>query len=789
MSDHPRSRGWRAMLAALVAGSVAVATAATAHAFPTHTEVSDSFDRSALGASWGTGSFASAIGAPTLGSNRLQFPSTWASAHYAASTFGGTQEAYVLKRSPGFIGVTACVQSPGLSGSGFAVIANGSGTLTIARFSGGTRTDLVADVPAGGLTTWDSVGIRVAAGTVSAYAKKGTGAWQLAASTTHAAAASCSGHVGVVGQGVSADDFRGGGTASGPADTTPPSVSVTQPAAGATVSGTVALTAAASDDSGVVAGVRFQVDGQDVGAEDTVAPWSTSWATGGVANGTHSIRAIARDAAGNQTTSAPVAVTVSNQVASPEEDVSTAQGFADSIGVNTHFAYGNDVYCRDFTKAAQRLAEAKLRQIRETVSSLSGFDGTCALTVSDPLDTGKTVQAMFTELATTYDVRTQLVLNTLNHDQRNVANALTSLGTGAVDGTDDLLDRARILHQSGALRAVEGPNEYDTKEPTTANWCVAWNLCSPAAWSSYTYPWREKLRPYNETFYSRVRAVPALDGVPVTLSSFARGFDHVQMTNSGLKEQNDSSRAYLRLNGGASYDPVPFLDEANSHYYFGAGTPEATAAGWMDDAKGLAGPAKPALVTETGYNDHLPDQRGMTPAAAARYLPRLLFTLRNEGAKAVFLYQLADTIAASSEAENSFGLLDASMNPKPAYQALKRLLLALQDPTGAYTAAQQPQIGVQAGGADVRTSVLKRRNGAWDVAIWRPVPVFDDAANADLVVPPISATVTFPAGFTARTMTPSKDLGQAPAWSGATGAPLNLALDGELVLVRLTPSS
>ena len=44
------------------------------------------------------------------------------------------------------------------------------------------------------------------------------------------------------------------------ADTTPPTVSVTAPAAGATVSGSVTVSAGASDNTGV-AGVQFKVDG------------------------------------------------------------------------------------------------------------------------------------------------------------------------------------------------------------------------------------------------------------------------------------------------------------------------------------------------------------------------------------------------------------------------------------------------------------------------------------------------------------------------------------------------
>ncbi len=99
------------------------------------------------------------------------------------------------------------------------------------------------------------------------------------------------------------------------ADTTAPTVAISAPAAGATVSGTsVTIAATAADNVGVV-GVQFKVDGVNVGAEDTASAYSQVWNTTGVANGTHTLTAVARDAAGNTTTSAAVTVMVSNAVA------------------------------------------------------------------------------------------------------------------------------------------------------------------------------------------------------------------------------------------------------------------------------------------------------------------------------------------------------------------------------------------------------------------------------------------------------------------------------------------
>jgi hypothetical protein len=94
------------------------------------------------------------------------------------------------------------------------------------------------------------------------------------------------------------------------ADTTPPTVSITSPANGATVGGTITILASASDNVGV-ASVQILVDGAPLGAKDTTSPYSAQWNTASVSNGSHTIAAQAWDLAGNTATSSNVVVTVS----------------------------------------------------------------------------------------------------------------------------------------------------------------------------------------------------------------------------------------------------------------------------------------------------------------------------------------------------------------------------------------------------------------------------------------------------------------------------------------------
>jgi len=93
-------------------------------------------------------------------------------------------------------------------------------------------------------------------------------------------------------------------------DTAAPTVSLASPAAGSTVDGMVTVAATATDDVEVV-GVQFLVDGAPLGDEDHVAPYELAWNAVTAANGPHTLAAVARDAAGHETT-ASIEVSVQN---------------------------------------------------------------------------------------------------------------------------------------------------------------------------------------------------------------------------------------------------------------------------------------------------------------------------------------------------------------------------------------------------------------------------------------------------------------------------------------------
>lgn len=104
--------------------------------------------------------------------------------------------------------------------------------------------------------------------------------------------------------------FGGNGSCGG--SDASPTVSISSPADGATVSGTTAITADASDDNGV-SQVEFFIDGNSVGVDTNGGDgWSIAWDTTTASNSSHTLTATATDAVGNAATSPSVTVTVDN---------------------------------------------------------------------------------------------------------------------------------------------------------------------------------------------------------------------------------------------------------------------------------------------------------------------------------------------------------------------------------------------------------------------------------------------------------------------------------------------
>jgi hypothetical protein len=122
-----------------------------------------------------------------------------------------------------------------------------------------------------------------------------------------------------------------------PPDTTPPTLTITAPAAGAQLTGTATVTVTASDAGSGVAAVQLQVDGVPYGTGVTRSPYTFSLDTSKFGSGSHTLTASASDLANNVGSSSPVSVSFSNSTSGNPNKFGMWSGpvFLPAVAVNS----------------------------------------------------------------------------------------------------------------------------------------------------------------------------------------------------------------------------------------------------------------------------------------------------------------------------------------------------------------------------------------------------------------------------------------------------------------------
>jgi hypothetical protein len=225
----------------------------------------------------------------------------------------------------------------------------------------------------------------------------------------------------------------------GPPDTTAPTVSVTAPTAGATISGNVTLTANASDNIGVNS-VQFKVDGNNVNSAVTTSPYTTAWDSVAIANGTHTITAVATDTSNNTTTSSSVSVTVNNIPDTTAPTVSLTAPTAGSI------VSGSSVTVS--ANASDNVGVAGV-QFKLEGANLSSEDTTSPYSIA--WDTLTASNGTHTITATARDRAGNITTSSaVSVTVSNTAANLT-MGFTGVGATDDTGNGGQILAQQATL--------------------------------------------------------------------------------------------------------------------------------------------------------------------------------------------------------------------------------------------------------------------------------------------------------------------------------------------------
>lgn len=250
---------------------------------------------------------------------------------------------------------------------------------------------------------------------------------------------------------------------------TPPTISITAPAQGATfaVGNTVSITANAADANGSVTQVEFFVNGSSVGVDNT-SPYSVNWtATAGQKN----LTAVATDNAGATTTSSVVSITVSAPNTPPTVSITAPTGGAT-------FTVGNTVAI----SATAADADGTVSQVQFFVNGVSvGTDNTSPYSVNWTATAGqKNLTAVATDNggATTTSSVVSITVGAANTPP---VVSLTAPTAGAVViGGNAISIAATASDADGSVAQVEFfVGGVSVGVDNTAPYSVSWTSASP----------------------------------------------------------------------------------------------------------------------------------------------------------------------------------------------------------------------------------------------------------------------------------------------------------------------
>lgn len=243
----------------------------------------------------------------------------------------------------------------------------------------------------------------------------------------------------------------------------PPTAALTAPAAGATVSGTVVISASAQDDVGV-AEVRFYVGATLVGT-DTTSPYSVSWNSASVGNGPYTVQATAVDTL-NQSGSDSRSITVSNVVDLPPTVSITSPAAGSSVSGTVSFA----------ATASDDIGVSTVSFYVD--GALVSTDGTAPYSYA--WDTTTYSNGSHTLRATAWDTASQTATQTLSVTVSNPPRFLSAYSNMTVaasfNGWNPALNNMSLVsnYTWRAVLPINSSKSVQMKFAANGNWTVNW---------------------------------------------------------------------------------------------------------------------------------------------------------------------------------------------------------------------------------------------------------------------------------------------------------------------------
>jgi hypothetical protein len=236
-----------------------------------------------------------------------------------------------------------------------------------------------------------------------------------------------------------------------------------------------------------------------------------------------------------------------------------------------------------------------------------------------------------------------------------------------------------------------------------------------------------------------------------------------------------------------------FCDAVAIHAYAQHGedpetsAPYASLSWYLQNMRDGFKPGAPVMVTETGYNNLVrAGGGGVSEAAAAIYLPRLLLNNFAAGIRRTFLYELLDEGLDPNEPEQHWGLVRYDGARKPAFHAISALLGAFQDTAEGSNFFAGETVRAALRGAPPLSKLLQfqKADGTMILAVWRAIGCWDAARAVEtgVALQPLTVALDRPVSHAAF-MVPN----DGTAWTdiAISAGEFVIPVGAKLVLVRL----
>ena len=377
-------------------------------------------------------------------------------------------------------------------------------------------------------------------------------------------------------------------------------------------------------------------------------------------------------------------VCITTAVACAEIPAQPADRFVDSIGVCTHWSYGDTPYGFAFEGAKQRLLQSGIRHIRDSLSDRIVELGNIGIRATINVDADKPIA--------------------------------------------ESLEKIKKANAAGArIDSIEGPNEPD----------LFWSRFK----KSYAGQGYEQgatgiiagVIAFQKDLYNAVKANAATRSLTVIGPSLGKtyGYDTKSPFGQGTLADAVDWGNFHPYPGGNPFNP-PFPYAGVEKYIWHGGQPSTS----MDEhpfAFDIYAPPfspKPMAATETGYSTF---NDGPGEAAHAKYLPRLFCEYFRKGIQRTFSYELVDEWNKPDDREANFGLVRFDLSLKPAFFAMQRLIKLVEDPKARPDFEAKPlpvDLEVTAAKGFNRTQyvhhlALQRSDGTYLLLLWHEIALDD----------------------------------------------------------------